>query len=67
LCSQARWPSWSAAANPTQAKLAGEAPVYSVRDPDDVRRQVRLATCSRWPRDMQVGNLDGPNARHAKP
>ncbi|HFK2920420.1 type IV pilus biogenesis/stability protein PilW [Stenotrophomonas beteli] len=37
-----------------------EAPVYSVRDPDGVRRQVRLNDLlTLAARDMQVGNLDG--------
>jgi len=36
-----------------------EAPVYSVRDPDNVRRQVRLQDLlALAARDMQVGNLD---------
>ncbi|MDT3558045.1 type IV pilus biogenesis/stability protein PilW [Stenotrophomonas maltophilia group sp. msm1] len=36
-----------------------EAPVYSVRDPDSVRRQVRLQDLlALAARDMQVGNLD---------
>ncbi|MCU1092963.1 type IV pilus biogenesis/stability protein PilW [Stenotrophomonas maltophilia] len=41
-----------------------EAPVYSVRDPDGVRRQVRvndlLVLASR---DMQLGNLDGAESK----
>ena len=43
-----------------KAKLGpSEAPVYSVRDPDSVRRQVRLQDLlALAARDMQVGNLD---------
>lgn len=43
-----------------KAKLGpSEAPVYSVRDPDNVRRQVRLQDLlALAARDMQVGNLD---------
>lgn len=43
-----------------KAKLgASEAPVYSVRDPDNVRRQVRLQDLlALAARDMQVGDLD---------
>lgn len=43
-----------------EAKLGpSEAPVYSVRDPDSVRRQVRLQDLlALAARDMQVGNLD---------
>ncbi len=41
------------------APLGPEAPVYSVRDPDSVRRQVRLQDLlALVARDMQVGNLD---------
>ncbi len=44
-----------------KAKLGpSEAPVYSVRDPDNVRRQVRLQDLlALAARDMQVGNLGG--------
>ncbi len=43
-----------------KAKLGpSEAPVYSVRDPDNVRRQVRLQDLlALAARDIQVGNLD---------
>ncbi|MFL6958644.1 type IV pilus biogenesis/stability protein PilW [Nocardiopsis yanglingensis] len=43
-----------------KAKLGpSEAPVYSVRDPDNVRRQVRLQDLlALAARDMQVGDLD---------
>ncbi|WP_329892098.1 type IV pilus biogenesis/stability protein PilW [Stenotrophomonas sp. SMYL11] len=43
-----------------KAKLGpSEAPFYSVRDPDSVRRQVRLQDLlALAARDMQVGNLD---------
>ncbi len=57
--SQACWPLRSVAANPSKASWASEAPVYSVRDPDGVRRQVRLQDLlALAARDMQVGNLD---------
>ena len=51
-----------------KAKLGpSEAPVYSVRDPDSVRRQVRLQDLlALAARDMQVGNRMRPNARRAR-
>ncbi|AVO30084.1 type IV pilus biogenesis/stability protein PilW [Stenotrophomonas maltophilia] len=50
-----------------KAKLGpSEAPVYSVRDPDNVRRQVRLQDLlALAARDIQVGNLD-PAERKAR-